>query len=74
MPETIVLLDMTTPERADRLRALLPDGFVLTHGTARGDDAGNPMGQPPPNAKWAAASTRSLTTALAVASRPAPRP
>ena len=37
MPETIVLLDMTTPERADRLRALLPDGFVLTHGTARGD-------------------------------------
>ncbi len=38
MPETIVLLDMTTPERADRLRALLPDGFVLTHGTARGDE------------------------------------
>ena len=38
MPETIVLLDMTTPERADRLRALLPPGFVLTHGTARGDD------------------------------------
>lgn len=37
MPETIVLLDMTTPERADRLRALLPDGFALTHGTARGD-------------------------------------
>ena len=31
MPETIVLLDMTTPERADRLRALLPPGFVLTH-------------------------------------------
>jgi D-3-phosphoglycerate dehydrogenase len=38
MPETIVLLDLTTPERADKLRALLPDGFVLTHGTARGDE------------------------------------
>lgn len=38
MPETIVLLDMTAPERADRLRALLPPGFVLTHGTARGDE------------------------------------
>lgn len=38
MPETIVLLDMTTPERADRLRALLPPGFALTHGTARGDE------------------------------------
>ena len=38
MPETICLLDMTTPERADRLRAFLPDGFVLTHGTARGDE------------------------------------
>lgn len=38
MPETIVLLDLTTPERADKLRALLPEGFVLTHGTARGDD------------------------------------
>lgn len=38
MPETICLLDMTTPERADRLRALLPPGFVLTHGTARGDE------------------------------------
>ena len=37
MPETIVLLDMTTPERANRLRSVLPDGFVLTHGTARGD-------------------------------------
>jgi phosphoglycerate dehydrogenase-like enzyme len=37
MPETIVLLDMTTPDRADRLRAFLPEGFVLTHGTARGD-------------------------------------
>jgi len=38
MPETIVLLDYSTPERADKLRALLPPGFVLTHGTARGDD------------------------------------
>lgn len=38
MPETIVLLDMTTPQRADRLRELLPEGFVLTHGTARGDE------------------------------------
>lgn len=38
MTETIVLLDMTTPERADRMRALLPPGFVLTHGTARGDE------------------------------------
>lgn len=38
MPETIVLLDFTTPERADKLRELLPEGFVLTHGTARGDD------------------------------------
>ncbi|MCO5090024.1 2-hydroxyacid dehydrogenase [Bosea sp. (in: a-proteobacteria)] len=37
MPETIVLLDMMAPERAERLRALLPPGFVLTHGTARGD-------------------------------------
>lgn len=38
MPETIVLLDYTTPERAEKLRELLPEGFVLTHGTARGDD------------------------------------
>ena len=38
MTETIVLLDMIAPERADRLRALLPPGFVLTHGTARGDE------------------------------------
>jgi phosphoglycerate dehydrogenase-like enzyme len=37
MPETIVLLDMTASERAEKLRALLPPGFVLTHGTARGD-------------------------------------
>jgi phosphoglycerate dehydrogenase-like enzyme len=38
VPETIVLLDVTTPERADKLRALLPPGFVLTHGTARGEE------------------------------------
>ncbi|KRD96135.1 3-phosphoglycerate dehydrogenase [Bosea sp. Root381] len=38
MPETICLLDMTTPERAEKLRALLPPGFVLTHGTARGEE------------------------------------
>jgi D-3-phosphoglycerate dehydrogenase len=38
MPETIVVLDPLAPERADRLRALMPPGFVLTHGTARGDD------------------------------------
>ena len=38
MPETIVVLDPLMPERAERLRALLPPGFVLTHGTARGDD------------------------------------
>lgn len=38
MTETIVVLDLMAPERADRLRTLLPPGFVLTHGTARGDD------------------------------------
>ncbi|AMJ62748.1 2-hydroxyacid dehydrogenase [Bosea sp. PAMC 26642] len=38
MPETIVLLDYSTPERAEKLRELLPPGFVLTHGTARGDE------------------------------------
>jgi D-3-phosphoglycerate dehydrogenase len=38
MPETIVVLDPLAPERADKLRALLPPGFVLTHGTARGDE------------------------------------
>ncbi|WP_439498948.1 2-hydroxyacid dehydrogenase [Bosea sp. (in: a-proteobacteria)] len=37
MPETIVVLDLMAPERADKLRALLPPGFELTHGTARGD-------------------------------------
>jgi D-3-phosphoglycerate dehydrogenase len=38
MTETILVLDPLTPERAAKLRALLPPGFVLTHGTARGDD------------------------------------
>jgi phosphoglycerate dehydrogenase-like enzyme len=38
MTHTVVLLDPTSPERADRLRKLLPPDFVLTHGTARGDD------------------------------------
>lgn len=37
MPKSIVLLDMTSPARADHLRALLPPGFVLTHGTAPGE-------------------------------------
>jgi phosphoglycerate dehydrogenase-like enzyme len=38
MTSTVVLLDLTSPERAEHLRRLLPPGFVLTHGTARGDD------------------------------------
>ncbi len=38
MTETICLLDMTTPARAEKLRALLPPAFLLTHGTARGDE------------------------------------
>jgi D-3-phosphoglycerate dehydrogenase len=38
MPETIVVLDLMLPERADKLRALLPPGFALTHGTARGEE------------------------------------
>jgi len=38
MTPTVVLLDLTSPERAEHLRRLLPPGFVLTHGTARGDD------------------------------------
>lgn len=37
MTETIVVLDPLTEERANKLRALLPPGMVLTHGTARGD-------------------------------------
>ena len=35
MTETIVVLDPLTPETAVKLRALLPPGFVLTHGSAR---------------------------------------
>jgi phosphoglycerate dehydrogenase-like enzyme len=38
MTPTVVLLDLTSPERAEHLRRLLPPDFVLTHGTARGDD------------------------------------
>lgn len=38
IPETIVVLDLMTPERAAKLRALLPPGFVLIHGTARGEE------------------------------------
>lgn len=38
MTHTVVLLDQTAPERAERLRKLLPPGFTLTHGTARGED------------------------------------
>lgn len=35
MTETIVVLDPLTEQTAVRLRALLPPGFVLTHGSAR---------------------------------------
>jgi len=38
MAYTVVLLDLTSPERAQHLRRLLPPEFVLTHGTARGDE------------------------------------
>lgn len=38
MTQRIVVLDMIAPERAEKLRALLPAGFELTHGTARGDE------------------------------------
>ena len=38
MAHTVVLLDLTSPERAEHLRNLLPPDFVLTHGTARGDE------------------------------------
>ena len=38
MTETIVVLDAISEAIADRLRALLPDGFELTHATALGDD------------------------------------
>ena len=37
MTETIVVLDPLTEKSAERLRALLPPGLVLTHGRARGD-------------------------------------
>jgi hypothetical protein len=37
MTETIVVLDPLNETSAARLRALLPPGMVLTHGTARGD-------------------------------------
>ncbi len=38
MAHTVVLLDLTSSERAEHLRRLLPPDFVLTHGTARGDE------------------------------------
>ena len=38
MAETIVVLDAISETIAGRLRALLPDGFALTHATALGDD------------------------------------
>src|SRR5690242_12183942 len=38
MPETIVFLDPMDPKRADVIRTMLPEGFVLAHGTARGDE------------------------------------
>ena len=38
MTETIVVLDAISEAVADRLRALLPDGFELTHAIALGDD------------------------------------
>ncbi len=38
MAEKIVVVDMLSETSAARLRALLPEGFVLAHGTARGDD------------------------------------
>lgn len=38
MAEKIVVVDMLSETSAARLRALLPEGFVLTHGTAPGQD------------------------------------
>jgi D-3-phosphoglycerate dehydrogenase len=38
MTETIVFLDPMDPKRAEVIRTMLPEGFVLTHGTKRGDD------------------------------------
>lgn len=39
MNHTIALLDVTAPARAQVLRALLPEGFSLTHGTEPGEEA-----------------------------------
>ena len=36
MTERIVVLDAISPAVAERLRALLPAGFELTHGTVPG--------------------------------------
>jgi hypothetical protein len=36
--ETVVILDMMNPARADKLRELLPAGMVLTHGTERTEE------------------------------------
>ena len=38
MTETIVVLDPISETTAERLRQLLPEGMILTHGTARGDE------------------------------------
>lgn len=38
MAQKIVLLDNMATEQADRLRALLPPGFELSHATARGEE------------------------------------
>ena len=38
MTEKIVVLDVIAPARAERLRALLPPGMILSHGVAQGDD------------------------------------
>jgi D-3-phosphoglycerate dehydrogenase len=38
LPHTIVVLDAMPANRADRLRAFLPPGFVLTHGTEPGEE------------------------------------
>jgi phosphoglycerate dehydrogenase-like enzyme len=39
MTHVIAVLDQITPQRADEMRALLPEGFTLTHGTAPGAEA-----------------------------------
>ena len=38
MAERIVVLDAISESVAQKLRALLPEGFELDHGTAQGDD------------------------------------